>query len=73
MQMAIKVTGTEQKVTAKANKNVQPYSTKCQIDNVHLWNGTKDPYLYTANVTVYNEMMKYLIRFRIISESEHMR
>lgn len=50
-----KVTGTEQKVTAKANKNVQPYSTKCQIDNVHLWNGTKDPYLYTANVTVYNE------------------
>ena len=21
----------------------------------HLWNGTKDPYLYTANVTVYNE------------------
>lgn len=50
-----KVTGTEQKVTAKANKNVQPYSTKCQIDNVHLWNGTKDPYLYTANVTIYNE------------------
>lgn len=49
------VAETKRDVTVVAQKKVQTFVSKQNIKNVHLWNGTKDPYLYTLEVLLYDE------------------
>lgn len=44
------VKDAEGNVAAKAEKPVEQTTAAFMIENVHLWNGKKDPYLYTAEV-----------------------
>ncbi len=40
------------RVTARCMQNVSDKKAVFEIQNVHLWHGRKDPYLYTAEVTL---------------------
>ena len=42
----------EKQVVAEACQDVDKTSAMLKIENVHLWHGRKDPYLYTAEVTL---------------------
>ncbi len=44
------VKDAEGKIVAEASRDVSVKKVTLDIDNVHLWNGRKDPYLYTAEV-----------------------
>lgn len=47
------ITQSRENVVVKNNQQVQMFS-KFHIDNPHLWNAKKDPYLYKLNVCVEN-------------------
>lgn len=41
-------------ISVDAMKTCQEFEVQQSIENVHLWNGTADPYLYTVQVTLYD-------------------
>ena len=43
----------EKKVTIKANEKKQNESVSLLIKKPHLWNGKKDPFMYSVNVSLY--------------------
>lgn len=46
------VAGDEKQENIEANTLVNEIKSQYVIENVHLWNGTADPYLYTAKITI---------------------
>ncbi len=52
MQDGSLVTNGEQVVSLAGNQTTQEVSVSANIPNVHLWNGTSDPYLYVMKVTL---------------------
>ena len=49
------VSEEEKEILLEGNKTVQEITDKYEISNVHLWNGTDDPYLYTMELSAYDE------------------
>lgn len=49
------IVGDEQEIEVEAKSSVQPFISNYTINEVHLWNGVKDPYLYTMNVKLCDE------------------
>lgn len=53
----------DRKVTVPA-WNAVPYSASIELDNPHLWNGMKDPYLYTVELTAGKDRVQGEVGFR---------
>lgn len=51
----------ERMVSVDAGAAAESFETDYRISSVHLWNGTKDPYLYTMKVEVYDESGENLL------------
>ena len=50
----------EQEIAVPAITTAKEYTIFTEIPNVHLWQGTDDPYLYTMDVTIFDEEGKML-------------
>lgn len=50
--LTVTINDAEGNVVASASQPADKAEFDLQIDNVHLWNGKKDPYLYTAHASV---------------------
>ncbi len=49
-EIVCRIYDADKNLIAKANENTDENEFNFTIENVHLWNGLKDPYLYTAEV-----------------------
>lgn len=52
--LCYRILDKDNQVVAEGCQDVDKTNTTLKIENVHLWHGRKDPYLYTAEVTLQN-------------------
>lgn len=55
------VSKNEQNINLLANTTCQENVQELTVENVHRWNGTKDPYLYTVKVELKDMKKMYMI------------